>query len=94
MDARRSPPLTTVSEMNEEAQVQMKTTVRAARQFADSLDAAGRGRLLYELVRAVYDSEKFNGVGGEGLDGRDSAARNAFARVSDAALAAQSAVSD
>lgn len=63
--------------------------VRQVRALADTLDANGRGSLLYELVRAVYDSEKLTGAGGGGLDGRDSAARSSFALVSDAALRAR-----
>lgn len=66
------------------------TLTRQVRNFADTLDARGRGWLLYDLVRAIYDSEKFTGLGGAGLDGRDSTARASFARVSDAALRARS----
>lgn len=51
------------------------TLTMQVRAFADTLDAGGRGRLLYEPVRTVSDSEKFTGLGGGGLDGRHTAAR-------------------
>ncbi|MDF2917986.1 MAG: hypothetical protein K0S70_2203 [Microbacterium sp.] len=42
-------------------------------------------RFARDLVREVYDAEKFNGAGGEGLDGRDSEARRTFGRLVDVA---------
>lgn len=43
--------------------------------------ARARAEFLRALVYAVYDSEKFNGHGGEGLDGRDSPGRRALGDV-------------
>ena len=60
-------------------------TARAVRAIADQMTTPERGMLLAEVVRAVYDSEKFTGLGGEGLDGRDSAARRAMQEVSNVA---------
>lgn len=59
--------------------------LRELRTHADTLTAGGRGRLLYEAVRAIYDSEKMTGAGGEGIDGRDSAARRSIGEVADRA---------
>lgn len=59
--------------------------LRELRAHADTLTAGGRGQLLYEAVRAIYDSEKMTGAGGEGLDGRDSAARRSIGDVADRA---------
>lgn len=59
--------------------------IQQVRQAADELNAPERAEFARDLARAVYDSEKFTGEGGEGLDGRDSAARRALGKVVDAA---------
>ena len=71
------------------------TTMRslaAVRADLDRLDTPQqRANFLYDLTRAVYDCVKFNGEGGEGLDGRDSAERRSLGHVTDQALTHQMA---
>ena len=61
---------------------QILNDVRAA---ANGLTSEERGAFARDLVREVYDAEKFNGEGGEGLDGRDSRYRRSLGRVLDEA---------
>jgi hypothetical protein len=55
------------------------------RSTANRMSPKERAEFARDLVREVYDAEKFNGAGGEGLDGRDSEARRTFGRLVDVA---------
>ena len=58
---------------------------RRVRRVAASLDRQQRARLVYDIVRAVYDEVRFADPEGGGLDGRDGPERTGLATISDAA---------
>ncbi len=74
--------------MSSTDRAQQDRVVGEVRVLAEALDSVGRGLFLEQLVTAVYDAEKFGGPGGQGLDRRDSRARELFGKLRDEASTA------
>lgn len=67
-------------------QTQGMTPKQLTRETADGFDVQDRLQLSTNLVRAVYDSEKFTGEVGEGLDPATAPARRALGDILNAAV--------